>query len=125
MVSRLVYGGVAAAGMVGGFMLDRSIANTPYRVEQRIPDIARTEIRRDSYDEDPTSKLPGKGSNSAVFWAPIAVGSASILSLVGVAALVRTDRIWQQTIAGRGAIGGSIVGASMLTGVIGSRAVLG
>lgn len=124
MVSKVVHGGIAVAGVVGGFMLDRSIADTPYRVDKRTPDIARPEVERDSYDDERPAPAGG-GVNAAVFWGPVGGTVASLIGVSTVASVTARDRIWQQTFAGRGAIAAAIVGASMATGALVSRSVLG
>ncbi len=124
MVTKLVYGGLAAAGAVGGFMLDRSIADSPYRQDKRLPDIARTERERDYYD-DPTPDPAGGGANAAVLWGPIGGAAVCTGGVIAAMMLVKHDRVWQQTLVGRAAIAGALVGASMATGAIISRSVLG
>ena len=124
MVTKLVYGGVAAAGLAGGFVLDRSVANSPYRVDKRLPDIARPKERDDySYDREPSPE--GGGTNALVMWGPLGGAAVSAVGVGAVRSLVPRDRIWQQTFAGRGAIAASVVGASMFTGALVSRSVLG
>jgi hypothetical protein len=125
MVSKVVYGGMAAAGAVGGFLLDRSIADTPYRVDKRIPQIARVNVTADRYDNDETPDLAGGGVNAAVFWGPVGGTVASLVAVSAVKSITPRDRVWQQTIAGRGAIGAAVVGASMAAGALVSRSVLG
>jgi hypothetical protein len=124
MVTKLVYGGIAAAGAIGGFVLDRSIANTPYRQDKRLPDIAREKAEADYYDYD-RPNLPGGGVNAAVLCGPIVGAVLGVGGVIAAQALVKHDRIWQHTLVGRAAIGGAIIGASMATGAIVSRAVLG
>jgi hypothetical protein len=124
MVTKLVYGGIAAAGLAGGFLLDRSISDTPYRVDKRLPDIARPE-ERDDYGYDSPPPPAGGGVNAAVLWGPI---GGAVVSAIGVGAartIIPRDRVWQQTFAGRGAIAATVIGASMATGALVSRSTLG
>jgi hypothetical protein len=118
----LTIGGAAIAGLTAGIVLDRRLANTPSRVQGRLPDVAKPP--HDGYYEQLPS-AEGATANALLLWGP-AVGTVLAgIGVVGAAAGLPVDRIWSRHPAGVAALALTAASAAMFIGAGTDRLVAG
>ena len=132
---RLIYGGMLVAGGIGGYLVDRSIADSPWRVEHRRSEyefpVRWSEDYRGSYEYKRSeegrrlSEAPGHGQSSALLWGTALGASVAYVGAAAVAGLAPTDRIARRfapVVAMRGV---AALGAGAFIGAVASRSIQG
>ena len=132
MVSvRTVRAGVLATsalgGVAAGFMVDRALADSEYRREKRLPDIALPADRGSWEDSEAgRERRDGFGRNVANLWLPVVGMGVGVATLTApMWGILPADRMWLRHPVG---IAGVAIGAASVgwfAGAASSRIALG